>query len=271
MLRSTRSGNRAGAFYRSLGTNFDVVIRRVQRPRLGVHDRLQRARVRGLVERRRLPPPRPFHDRFRRRTSGKPIVLWQIPLGNTRMRAMNNSAPLPGQPRRVAAGRADPRPPAAYLKAGVIGLLLGGGDGATDACDAAGDGTTNPAPINGNPFTPFGNTRASLSADDDGGFFHERAAAYYTAGAMSLPAGAVQTPTPTPTPVPPPPRRCRPLRAAHDRPCSFRRRWPAWRASGQRHRHGPEQPPPLAPDRRDHERPGGRGWRNAWAAWAHSR
>ncbi|MDE3094366.1 MAG: hypothetical protein KGK07_00005, partial [Chloroflexota bacterium] len=55
-----------------------------------------------------------------------------------------------------------------------------GADGATCACDAAGDGITNPAPINGN-------TGVSLSADDDGGFFRQKAAAYYAAGAMRLP------------------------------------------------------------------------------------
>ena len=44
----------------------------------------------------------------------------------------------------------------------------------TCACDAAKDGVTNPAPINGN-------TRASLSADDDGGYFKRQARAYYKA------------------------------------------------------------------------------------------
>ena len=50
----------------------------------------------------------------------------------------------------------------------------------TCACDAAGDGVTNPAPIGAN-------TRASLTADDDGGYFRERASAYYATGAMTLP------------------------------------------------------------------------------------
>ena len=69
----------------------------------------------------------------------------------------------------------------AYVRAGVVGFLFGrGADGATCACDAAGDGVTNPAPIGAN-------VRDSLSADDDGGFFKERAAAYYAAGATGLP------------------------------------------------------------------------------------
>ena len=67
----------------------------------------------------------------------------------------------------------------------MIGFLFGGGNGeVTCACDAAGDGVTNPTPINGN-------TVNSYNADDDGGFFHNRAAAYYTAGAMSLPGRLV--------------------------------------------------------------------------------
>ena len=112
----------------------------------------------------------------------KRIVMWQIPLGNTRMRAMNNTWDhyqddkvewLFDEP-----GRANL---SAYARAGVIAFLFGrGGDGGTCACDAAGDGVTNPPPIGTN-------TRVSLNADDDGGYFRERAAAYYATGAMTLP------------------------------------------------------------------------------------
>jgi hypothetical protein len=87
----------------------------------------------------------------------------------------------------------------AYVNAGVIGIIFGrGADGATCACDAAGDGVTNPASINGN-------TQASLTADDDGGFFRARAAAYYAAGAIRLSGGVVATPAPSPTPTAPTP------------------------------------------------------------------
>lgn len=69
---------------------------------------------------------------------------------------------------------------AAYADAGVIGFLFGrGADGVTCACDASGDGITNPAPVNGN-------TRTSLSADDDGGFFRDRANNYYRNGPLAL-------------------------------------------------------------------------------------
>ncbi len=112
----------------------------------------------------------------------KRIVVWQIPLGNTKMRAVNNTRNH-WQDNKVEwllddPGRANL---SAYARAGVVGFLfVRGGNGATSAYDAAGDGVTNPAPINGN-------TRDSLSADDDGGYFRERAAAYYAAGGVALP------------------------------------------------------------------------------------
>jgi len=69
----------------------------------------------------------------------------------------------------------------AYAAAGFAGFLFGrGADGATCACDAAKDGVTNPAPVDGN-------TRPSRSADDDGGYFKAQARAYYKAGALALP------------------------------------------------------------------------------------
>jgi hypothetical protein len=66
------------------------------------------------------------------------------------------------------------------VSAGVVAFLFGrGADGATCACDAEGDGVTNPSPINGNDGW-------SVSADDDGGFFRARAARYYEQGAVAL-------------------------------------------------------------------------------------
>ncbi|MFN8526632.1 MAG: hypothetical protein U0821_26310 [Chloroflexota bacterium] len=120
----------------------------------------------------------------------KRVVEWQIPLGNTKMRAMNNTwnhyqdnrvemfLDQPGRTRLQS-----------YADAGVVAFLFGrGAYGATCACDGkpsdsgSPDGITNPAPINGN-------TLMSLSADDDGGFFRQKAAAYYTQGAIPLPTG----------------------------------------------------------------------------------
>ena len=103
--------------------------------------------------------------------AGVRMVAWQIPLGNTVMRAMNNTWDH-FQDNRVQwllgpGSRARLR---AYVAAGFAGFLFGrGADGATCACDAAGDGVTNPAPT-----------------DDDGGYFKQQAAAYYRAGPVQL-------------------------------------------------------------------------------------
>jgi hypothetical protein len=136
--------------------------------------------------------------------SGKRIVMWQIPLGNTRMRAQNNTT----------GHYQDNRPEwllddltrahlAAYRDAGVVAFLFGGGAGGTTcACDGQKDGVTNPSPVNGNTLAselaPPGSTPAQVTrgttptlvtpfaADDDGGFFRWKAWQYYQTGPMTL-------------------------------------------------------------------------------------
>jgi hypothetical protein len=126
--------------------------------------------------------------------AGQRIVIWQIPLGNTKMRAQNNSwGHYQDNHVEYLLDNAGRQHLTDYLNAGVVAYLFGGGaSGTTCACDGEGDGVTNPAAINGNTLT-------SLSADDDGGFFRQKAAAYYSAGAMQLTGGATATPTPTAT------------------------------------------------------------------------
>jgi hypothetical protein len=130
--------------------------------------------------------------------SGTRIAMWQVPLGNTKMRAMNNTWNH-YQDNKVEWFFEDPTGThlSEFANAGVIAFLFGrGADGATCACDAAGDGVTNPTAINGN-------NRSSLNADDDGGYFKERVAAYYQSGALSLAGGgSVPVPTATPTRTP---------------------------------------------------------------------
>ena len=126
--------------------------------------------------------------------SGRRVVIWQTPLGNTQMRAMNNTWDH-YQDNHVEWFLDDPSRSHLidYANAGVIGVIFGrGADGATCACDAGGDGVTNPIPINGNVMI-------SLNADDDGGFFRAKAANYYAASALPLPTGTTPPATPTPT------------------------------------------------------------------------
>jgi len=112
----------------------------------------------------------------------KRLVLWQVPYGNTKMDAENNTWDH-YQSNQVETLLGDQTNSylSQYINAGVIAILFGrGADGATDASDADKDGVTNPAAINGN-------TGASLGADDDGGYFREQAARYYNLGPMTLP------------------------------------------------------------------------------------
>ncbi len=136
--------------------------------------------------------------------SGKRLVMWQIPYGNTKMLAMNNTWDH-YQDNRVEWLLDEPARThlLAYKDAGVVAFLFGGGaDGVTCACDAAGDGVTNPAAITGNTMAselaspgtaPSQVMRGSVptlvtpyAANDDGGYFRWRAWSYYQAGAISL-------------------------------------------------------------------------------------
>jgi hypothetical protein len=137
-------------------------------------------------------------------TSGKRLVIWQIPLGNTRMRAQNNTWGH-YQDNRVEwfLDDATRLHLTALRDAGVVALLYGGGaDGVTCACDAVNDGVTNPAPIASNTtasqLAPAGSAPAlttpagvqtlvtPYAADDDGGYFRWRVWTYYQAGALPL-------------------------------------------------------------------------------------
>jgi hypothetical protein len=112
----------------------------------------------------------------------KRLVIWQIPVGNTLMRTCNNTDYhyqdnreqywLENYPNNSTIS--------SLAQAGVIGLLFGGGaTGTTQAYDAAGDGITNPAPINGN-------TGVATYSDDDGGLLRLNAGKYYNSGATPL-------------------------------------------------------------------------------------
>jgi len=169
---------RSAVFYRSLGARFDLSFEDVSDRDAGYY-----AKIEGDPD--TWFTPADFHRHLLYgatfgRLARLRMVAWQIPLGNTRMRAMNN---LWGhfQDNRVEwllGSRAHLR---AYVSAGYVGFLFGGGaKGTTCACDAASDGVTNPPPINGN-------TGVSTSADDDGGYLRKLARAYYARGPLRLP------------------------------------------------------------------------------------
>lgn len=112
----------------------------------------------------------------------KRLVIWQIPIGNTLMAAMNNTNYhyqdnreqywLQNYPNNQGISE--------LAQAGVIGLLFGAGNaGTTENYDAAADGVTNPKPVNGN-------SRTSTYSDDDGGLLRMNVGNYYRSGATPL-------------------------------------------------------------------------------------
>jgi len=196
-------GTRAGNFYKSLNAQFDIAFAEYSDRDAGFKqfqygDGGAAWWNAGDFSRNQL-----FIQTFVN-VAQKRVVFWQIPQGNTKMRAMNNTWNH-YQDNRVEwllddATRNNLR---AYVDRGAVAFLFGrGADGATCACDANKDGVTNPAAINGN-------NQASLNADDDGGFFRQKAQQYYATGAMALPGGSSPppaTPTPTRTATPTPTR-----------------------------------------------------------------
>lgn len=179
--RSQRLGDRAGRFYRSLGAGFDVSFTdwsdRDAAFKQAIEgagadawwDSADRARAVRFI--------RGFVDRSRTR-----VVVWQIPVGNTVMRAMNDTwGHYQDNHVQWLLGPDHAKHLRALANAGAVAFLFGGGaDGTTCACDAEHDGVTNPAPIDGNK-------RLSYSADDDGGYLRHQARAFYDAGAPALP------------------------------------------------------------------------------------
>lgn len=109
-------------------------------------------------------------------------MVWQIPLGNTRYRSLDNTPGhfqdnhveyflLPENQQNIVD----------HAGIGIIGLLFGGGAREqTSFRDVAEDGITNPAPINGNDLE-------AEYPDDDGGFFRLSVKSFYDSGPLDLP------------------------------------------------------------------------------------
>ena len=183
---------RAANFYASLGANFDITFAEFSDRDAGFKQAIYGDGGASWFNAADFARHARFLKTFSA-VSQKRIVLWQIPLGNTRMLAQNNTWNH-YQDNRAEWLLDDPARThlQTYIDAGVVAFLFGGGaGGVTCACDAAGDGITNPPAINGNTLT-------SLSADDDGGFFKQKSANYYQSGPIPL-SGSGPAPTATPT------------------------------------------------------------------------
>jgi hypothetical protein len=190
-------GARAAAFYNSLGANFDLAFSEFSDRDAAFKQFVYGDGGQSWWDAADFGRSVRFLHGFSSATS-KRIVMWQIPLGNTRMRAQNNTTGhyqdnrpewLLDEPARTHL--------TAYRDAGVVAFLFGGGAGGTTcACNGQNDGVTNPAAINGNTFaSALGTGSPSFSgstlttpyaADDDGGFFRWKAWQYYQTGPVTL-------------------------------------------------------------------------------------
>jgi hypothetical protein len=195
--------SRAAAYYRSLAANFDVAFSEFSDRDSGFYQYVYGDGGAHWWD----------AEDFRRNArflggfsvgAAKRIVMWQIPYGNMKMRAQNNSTGhyQDNRPEWLLDEAARTHL-TTYRDAGVVAFLFGGGaSGVTCSCNAQNDGVTNPAPINGNAiaselaaagtppsFVMRGSTPTLVTpyaADDDGGYFRWRAWQYYQDGPMSL-------------------------------------------------------------------------------------
>jgi len=161
----------AAAFYRSLHASFDVSF-----TELTDRDAGYAQKVDGQGPGAWWKPVDFNHDmRFLRGYHARvalPIVMWQIPLGNT-VSPIVNDTPYHYRDNKVQwlLGAGSAAHLRAFARAGGVALLFGGGQATdTDAGEASGDGRP-----------------------DDGGYFDARAREYYAAGPRPLPRAATST------------------------------------------------------------------------------
>jgi len=175
-------GNKVAGFYKKLGAQFDLVFYNTSDA-----DAAYNVLVRGWPSGVSWWTDTAFNNLRQYiaaiyQATGMRGMLWQTPAGNTYYRSVNNT-PHHYQDNRpqyfLDAGNRQHI--VDYANAGVIGVLLGDGQHTdTSYWDLAGDGITNPAPINGN-------TLIATSPNDDGGYLKINAAAYYSSRSVPLP------------------------------------------------------------------------------------
>ena len=161
-----------GGYFTRLGANFDLLLHDPSDRDAGYYQYIV-----GDGGASWWAAPADF-DRYRnylsrmKTVTGRRGFLWQVPLGNTKMKTCGN---LYGhyQDNRVEYWLDDVAHAnvTAYAGAGVMGILWGAPqDGTTHYDDARSDGITNGGPAG----------TISTVSDDDGGYFRLRAAAYYS-------------------------------------------------------------------------------------------
>ena len=139
-------------------------------------------------------------------TAGRPVIVWQIPLGNQYFDTENNTnGHYQDNRAEYFFGHM-----AELAQAGVIGLIFGTGiRGSTVYNDGMNDGVTNPTSVCTSDGVSSGqvcNNHTSSVSDDDGGYLRIAGQQYYAGGGYPLMPSVPATVTPVPptsTPVPP--------------------------------------------------------------------
>ena len=119
--------------------------------------------------------------------TARPLVVWQVPVGNQYFDTMNQS------PGHTQDNRAEYflSHVAALRAAGIIAVLFGsGGNGGSTYTDATGDGVTNPAPVSTFQCN-LCNTHTSVWSDDDGGYLRIFVGNYYAGTPATAPDAPV--------------------------------------------------------------------------------
>lgn len=114
--------------------------------------------------------------------AGRPVIVWQIPIGNQLLRSENNTVGH-YQDNRVQYFLSHVRE---LARAHVVGLLFGAATAqATSNVDTQADGVTNPPIVCNSDGWSTGRivctSQVATVADDDGGYLRARARAYYRA------------------------------------------------------------------------------------------
>jgi hypothetical protein len=136
--------------------------------------------------------------------NNKPMLLWQVPVGNQYFQTENNTDGHFQDNRAEYIFGHIPE----LIQAGIIGVLFGPGNGgSTSYGDNTHDGVTNPPAFcttDGISTGQICNDHPSSVADDDGGFIRMMGKAYYqnTVALAGTNAALAPAPEPAPTPVP---------------------------------------------------------------------
>ena len=164
-----------GAYFNQFGDDWDLIFTDFS-DRDAAYKQLNGASTWWDESNERLPSFHQAHfwcSKLNQKTN-KRLVVWQVPLGNTKMRSCDNT---PGhyQDNRVQYYLGDKTHIEELKNCGVVGLFFGAGttdDTTTKYEDAKADGITNPPPISAS------NTGVATVADDDGGFLRQSNATY---------------------------------------------------------------------------------------------